>query len=61
MSVLIVVSYFCWKVFSSNSNMLFFKATSASSVKVPREIYLLSLVSKNLQRDRRPSVYGILG
>lgn len=58
-------SYFCstflFESFSSNSDKLFFKTTSASSVNLSLEICFVILVSKNLRRDARSSPCGMLG
>ena len=56
---LIEVSQNCLKVFSSK--MLFVSTTSASFLRASLEVCLLSLDSKNLQKDVRPSLCGMLG
>lgn len=49
------------KFFLSNSKKLFFSTISASSISVLFEICLLSLDSKSLRRQVRPSLRGMLG
>ena len=51
----IAVPLTCLKVFSSNSKMLFFSTISGSSMRVSLEICLLSVNSKNLRGEVRPS------
>ena len=50
----------CLKFFLTNSKMLFFRTISASSMRVSLEICLLSLNSKILRIEVRPSLCGML-
>ena len=57
----IAVPRTCLKVFSSDSKMLFLSTILASSMTVSREVCLLSLNSKNLRREVRPSLCEMFG